>query len=314
MNHFGLKIMEGKYGFYLTRDNYAPIISHKVRDKDISLEKKISEFAFNNVERTEYTSEWVQYYRELALVNLEINLDYFESLNEDDFNREVDVFLVNNPKFKNVTDLNIYEKKSGYYILIFDNYKQLYIGTSKDIKARIRQHWTNPVILERSMMPMYAYHKSKIACDSFRALDNTRIFAALDNDIFLNEQYYIAQMPNTYLLNRIEGGIVNTKPFVEVIQDEGLKPSVTYEIPLPPSTHEDMELHRSIVEGASEILELRALHRAHVMADAVRRHEELVGNTVENKPVTQEKSSPMSRVLLFIATISVLVFILIKIM
>lgn len=43
--------------------------------------------------------------------------------------------------FEGVADLNEYDNNSGYYMLVLDKYKQIYIGTMYNIKKRIREHW-----------------------------------------------------------------------------------------------------------------------------------------------------------------------------
>jgi hypothetical protein len=57
--------------------------------------------------------------------------------------KEIEGFLERNRQFTGVSDLNLYDGKSGYYMMVLDEYSQVYIGTTNDIKRRIRQHWSN---------------------------------------------------------------------------------------------------------------------------------------------------------------------------
>lgn len=86
MEHFGQKITHGKYGFNLNRENYAPLVNLKVKDTDVSKEIKINQYAFNNESCTMYTQDWLDYYRSLALLNLDLNINFFSSLSDIDFN------------------------------------------------------------------------------------------------------------------------------------------------------------------------------------------------------------------------------------
>jgi len=47
-----------------------------------------------------------------------------------------------------VNNLKLYNKKSGYYLMISDEYSQLYIGITDDIKLRIQQHWVRKGIFD----------------------------------------------------------------------------------------------------------------------------------------------------------------------
>ena len=104
-------------------------------------------------------------------------MEYFSLLNNDEFNIEINKFIESNECFVEVFDLNLYDQKPGYYLMILDEYCQVYIGTTDDIKKRVRQHWSNSKRFDRLLFPMGAVNSSIIAFDSFRSLDTTRIFA-----------------------------------------------------------------------------------------------------------------------------------------
>lgn len=61
-------------------------------------------------------------------------MNYFHSLSHKDFNEELENFIRENMNFKEITDLTSVDGKSGYYIMVLDEYAQAYIGTSRDIK------------------------------------------------------------------------------------------------------------------------------------------------------------------------------------
>ena len=186
--HFGVKVLEGKRGLKLTRDNYA-IVSNKSSFDHFSME---------------YTDEWCIKQLDDCLKNYDLNKEYFSLLNHAEFNAEIDEFIQNNKCFAEVLDLNLNGRKSGYYIIILDEYCQLYIGTSNDIKRRIMQHWSKNMPFDRLLFG--AVDSSILSIDSFRDLDTTRIFANITEETFKLEDRFINQFSPKYVCNRIAGG------------------------------------------------------------------------------------------------------------
>lgn len=154
-----------------------------------------------------YTEECCQNQYRDAMKNFDLNMEFFKLLDKDEFNKEIDNFMIRNPFFKEITDLTIYKNKSGYYILITDEYKQLYIGTSKNIAKRIRVHWNFRKQFDRLLFPMESIDKSIIPFDSFQALDTTRILVFETNKTFEIEDDFIKQFEPRFVANRIAGGV-----------------------------------------------------------------------------------------------------------
>ena len=118
-------------------------------------------------------------------------------------------FLKKNKKFKEIYDLNQCREESGIYILVLDEYKQVYIGVSENIKNRILQHWSAKKEFDRLIWGKI--ENSILSIDSFGALDTTRIFVMFENsyDAYLNEGKMVREFNQKYLLNRTAGGINN---------------------------------------------------------------------------------------------------------
>lgn len=140
--------------------------------------------------------------REIINSNLEF---HFESLNliarlkHLEFEKELSTLLSSFPAFSEIRELQSVNGKSGLYLMVLDEYACCYIGQSKNIKARIQQHWRN-------------MNFSTTGIDMFKTLDTTRIFVVCtSNDV---EQILIDQMEYTfihsidrkYLLNCLGGG------------------------------------------------------------------------------------------------------------
>ena len=118
--------------------------------------------------------------------NYEDNMKYFEKLSNEEFNLTLNKFLKKYPDFQqifNINDCNF----SGYYIIVLDKYKQVYIGVAKNIKKRILEHWNKKPINLICRLP----NDSKLCIDAFKALDTTRLYVYKkehDYDIeFLNK-------------------------------------------------------------------------------------------------------------------------------
>ncbi len=185
--HFGITLGESKYGYKLNRDNFAIINNN-------------SSFGNGII----YNDEWCQehYYR--CIQNFNINMERLSLLDHLDFEREINEFLEMYPLFEEVTDLNKYNGVSGYYMMVLDNYCQVYIGTSDNIKQRIKKHWTKVIPFDRVIFGNV--ESSIISIDSYRAFDTTRIYVYKTSDTYINEDKIIDYINPIYCCNRTKGG------------------------------------------------------------------------------------------------------------
>lgn len=197
--HFGMKILEGKRGLKLTRENYV-LVSNKNTLARFSMD------IYADEEDKIYSDEWCQKQFNDCIKNFDLNMEYFSLLSHDEFNKEIEEFLKRNMQFTEVFDLNLYDGKPGYYVMVLDEYCQVYIGTSVDIKRRIRQHWTKSKSFDRLLFPMGNVDSSILSIDSFRALDTTRIYIYITDETYNSEDKFINQFSDKFVCNRIAGG------------------------------------------------------------------------------------------------------------
>src|SRR5690606_10535142 len=187
--HIGVKVLAGKRGLKLTREKYA-VVSNKS-----SFRVRLSGDIYADEEGKIYTDEWCKTQLKECLENYDLNMKYFSLLDHNEFCMVIGNFLEQNEYFTEVYDLNLFDGKSGYYMMVLDEYSQVYIGTTNNIKKRIRQHWTNSKSFDRLLFPMGAVDSSILSIDSFRALDTTRIYAYETTETFISEDNYINQIP-----------------------------------------------------------------------------------------------------------------------
>lgn len=187
MKHFGVTVPEGKCGLRISREHYA-------------IPSTRNTFGGEN-----YSAEWCERQKQDALENYDLNMRFFSLLDHKAMDEELQDFLRDHPEFSEIEDLKQCEKVAGYYIMVLDEYCQLYIGTSTNIKNRIWEHW----VFSRSFDRLIYGNKysSKISIDSFRALDTTRIFVAPTPELYIREKAYIACFSNKFLCNRQAGGL-----------------------------------------------------------------------------------------------------------
>ncbi len=178
--YFGVNLRFTKYGFIMTRENYA-IIDNKSSNKD-----------------------WCKKHFEKCLLNYDLNIKYFASLDKEEFNKELNKFLFKHKGFEQIYDLNEYKNISGYYMLVLDEYCQVYIGTAQDIKIRILNHWSKQKQFDRLIFG--TVENSILAIDSFRAYDTTRIYVYPTSNTFNEEDKFINSISHKFLLNRTVGG------------------------------------------------------------------------------------------------------------
>ena len=206
MEYFGVKLINRGKEFKLTREGFA-IISRKPSLPFFPELAKINAYADEN--GSLYSEEWCKEYHELCMKNFDLNMKYFSMLDKNDFNNSLDTFLKRYKNFKEVTDLSTYAGSEGYYLMVLDEYKQVYIGKTEDIKKRIMQHWSKTKAFDRTLCPMYAYEKSCFSIDSFRAFDTTRIYVWEKKMSDGIEAELIKNFPAQFYTNRIGGDITN---------------------------------------------------------------------------------------------------------
>ena len=208
------------FEFYKISDDYKSILDktlnlneqlkQKKKFKDISARELnfISMFDWeNDITGGHYTDEWCRKQEIDVMENYDLNIEFFKYLDRTEFDNQIVRFKEKYPQFKEVSDLNPYMDTSGYYVLIVDEYKQLYVGTSVTIGKRIRQHWNARKQFDRLLFPMGAIEKSIIAFDSFRALDISRILVYETEKVFDIEDEFIRQFDSRFVGNRMAGGI-----------------------------------------------------------------------------------------------------------
>ena len=204
MVHFGVKLIDRGKGFRLTKENFALV---DIKPSLPFFQSLAEKNAYTVGSEFSYREEWCYEYRELCLRNYDLNMKFFSLLDSNKFNIVLESFLGKHEGFEVVLDLAQYAEVEGYYIMVLDEYKQAYIGKTKNIKKRIMQHWSETKSFDRLLFPMYAYDTSCFSIDFFRALDTTRIYAwkqRISNGI---EEKLIQDFPAAYCSNRIGGDI-----------------------------------------------------------------------------------------------------------
>lgn len=206
MEHFGVKLTSKGKGFKLTRDEFALI---DTKPSLRFMQSLADRNAYSDEFGTSYRKEWCEEYREICLKNYDLNMQYFSMLDEEKFNRSLESFLGQYEGFQEVFDLKEYAQVEGYYIMVFDEYKQVYIGKTDNIKKRIMQHWSKSKQFDRTLLPMYDYKRSCFSVDFFRALDTTRIYAWKKRVSTGVEDELIRNFPKRFCTNRIGGDITS---------------------------------------------------------------------------------------------------------
>jgi len=213
VTHFGIAVMLKSRGYKLTRDNYATISNKSTHGKNIQYiqalkdnDQRIIEIyskVYADEEGLVYSENWCKKRLFDALQNFDFNMEFFKKLDTAKFNEELTRFL-NTTDFFEITDLSEFSCP-GYYVMVISEYCQIYIGTSTDIKRRIRQHWSGGKMkLDRLLCGDIT--RSKLSIDSFRALDTTRIFVFPTDNTYCKEDEYITYFSDEFVCNRVKGG------------------------------------------------------------------------------------------------------------
>ncbi len=224
--HFGVKIKNDPSRLKINRDNYA-VIDNKNHNLAQSREKyyfmeaclgfedeKIHDMGkryfdnFNHIytdKTMEYfTDEFCENQREACLYNYDLNMNYFKKLDLDEFNDVIEKVKKEYKEVYEIDDLNKVKETSGVYIMVFDEYKQLYVGETYNIYKRIKQHWSSK---KQFMRLIFGTEENSIlSIDCFGPLDTTRIFICESLNTKTMEEKIFQSIPNKFLLNRTRGG------------------------------------------------------------------------------------------------------------
>ena len=155
-----------------------------------------------------WTEEHYVKQRVKADLNFDLNMAYFETLDFNEFNAYL-LQQCKKHKFIECQDLNALDNMTGVYMLVLDEYRQVYIGVSDNIKRRIMSHWNGRKSLERLIFGDIC--NSVLSIDSFGALDTTRIFYIEMRLIYKAEEKIVRLFDSRYMLNRTAGGIGSTE-------------------------------------------------------------------------------------------------------
>lgn len=210
--HFGTTVRGTRgLGLKLSRDVYATInkrssMSRWSREDDPELWDAVG-WAYEDAEHRIHTDEWCEAHQERALQNFDLNMAHFASLDRDEFETTLQSVVTSREGMVEVTDLATWDGVPGLYVMVLDEYAQVYVGatnSSTGVAKRIRQHWTGQKQFDRLIWG--SVDSSIISIDSFRALDTTRIFALKTTRSFYGENPLLESFPAKFTLNRVMGG------------------------------------------------------------------------------------------------------------
>lgn len=204
----GEHLQRSKYGWRMNREQYAiPNRRSSLRiDRDDVDEKLWDALSprYRDPEHREYTDGYLLGVRELALMNYDLCVRSFCQTDPAEFEQSLNDLIAIDHRLTPVTDLHEWEGTRGVYVLVFDDYRQFYIGESVNIRRRVKQHWTKRTNFDRLLWG--SWDQSILSVDSFRALDNTRVFAAKTRGNYTLEEKLERKADRSLCLNRIQGG------------------------------------------------------------------------------------------------------------
>ncbi len=216
IQHFGVWIIKSSKN-KMSRENYAIIDkksstwSPKIGKLRQSYYKTIEERKkdYDDEECKIYSDSFCIEWQKKCLLNFDMNLAFFDQIPRKSFEDALRQLIMSNKRIKQIFDLNDYKEICGIYVLVLDEYKQVYIGQAQDIKKRIMQHWSKKKPFDRLIFG--GVNNSVLSIDSFGALDTTRIFILETESLDSSEKFAVRKMPAHFRLNRIGGGIPTNK-------------------------------------------------------------------------------------------------------
>lgn len=210
IEHFGEQLNGSKFGDRMTREMYAyPNRSQHQRPKRERVGERFWEataWAYRDEEHAQHSDAYLLVQRDAALVNFDLSMRYFQSLDGDEFEAALEHVLAKGRTFKPVESLKDWDGVTGAYVMVFDEYKQFYVGKADDIRKRVKQHWSSRKSFDRLIFG--TKYDSIFPVDELRALDTTRIYAARSANPYAVEQRAENAADHRFCLNRMAGGSV----------------------------------------------------------------------------------------------------------
>ena len=188
-------------------------VNNEFREKTYSIRDYLVSCSIFDDERYPYISPVKKDIQiNAALYNYDLNMAYYQSLDAEKYQKEIQVFKINNPNFIEIKDFEEVKDLSGIYIMILEKYHQIYIGiTTKPFPVRIKQHWQSSKPLDRLIFG--DVNNSILSIDSFRHLDTTRILVlpinSIDDQALKEYEYDLIQsaFSKEFISNRCDGGL-----------------------------------------------------------------------------------------------------------
>lgn len=211
MQHFGEWLGSSQFGDVMSRATYGypSRTPHQRFRRDQMPARYWADRAwqFCDEEQTRFSDAFLLWNRDRALRNLDVSLAYFNTLDADEFETALTAVLSKGRSLRPVEDLTEWEGVEGVYVMVFDKFKQLYVGQSTNIRKRVRHHWTGRKGFDRLVWG--TPYDSILPVDELRALDTTRLYAvrSLHPDA-LETRLERAADPR-FTVNRTAGGAFN---------------------------------------------------------------------------------------------------------
>lgn len=214
IQHFGVYINKSDKN-KISRDNYAIIDkksstwSPKIAEIRKSCYKTVDERKkrYDDEECKIYSDSFCEQWREICLINFDMNMAFFNQIPRESFETALKKLIKSSKKIKQIFDLNDCKGMCGIYVMVLDEYKQVYVGQAQDIKRRIMHHWSRKKPFDRLIFG--GADNSVLSIDCFGALDTTRIFVLETYSLDSSEKLLVSKMPPHFRLNRIGGGTIS---------------------------------------------------------------------------------------------------------
>ncbi|MGO1489098.1 MAG: hypothetical protein ACTHWA_11190 [Arachnia sp.] len=160
-------------------------------------------WAYQDEEHARHSDLHLLVERDAALVHFDLSIQYFAILNEASFEDALR-HVLSQADLRPVTLLPEWDGISGVYLMVFDEYRQFYIGQASDIRKRVRDHWTKRKRFDHLLF--HGKYASVFPVDEFRPLDNTRLYAVRSDAQYDLQRDLVAAADPHFVLKRIDGG------------------------------------------------------------------------------------------------------------
>ena len=153
IEHFGERVRASKFGPKMTGELYAyPNRKPKQRLKRESVGKDLWNdiaWGYRDEDHVQHSGAYLVVQRDRSLRSFDLSMGYFAPLDPVEIEVWLEHVLAKVRTFEPVKSLSDWDGLAGAYVMVFEGFRQFYVGKADEVRKRIKQYWTGRKFFDR---------------------------------------------------------------------------------------------------------------------------------------------------------------------